>query len=117
MVSLAYEILKKEVKKAGSVGAVAKKLNYARSTVSLYVNDKYTASVEEIEKKILAVFSDKILCPFTDTIISKEECDEACCSKINASNPVMFKWQQFCKNCPVKFNKKEQFKKRFKGEK
>lgn len=109
MVSLAYQILHREIKKAGSVGAVAKKLGYARSSISLYYNGNYTADVEQIEKKIIGVFTNKILCPYTNQIIDKSECDEVESQSLNTSNPVLFKLQQYCKSCPVKNNPKEKF--------
>lgn len=114
MVSLAYQILRREIQKAGSVGAVAKKLGYARSSISLYYNGRYTADVEQIEKKIIGVYTNKILCPYTDKIIDKSECDEVERQSLNTTNPVLFKLQQFCKSCPVKTNPKEKFISQFK---
>lgn len=114
MVSLAYQILRREVQKAGCITPVAKKIGYARSSVNLYLSGRYTASVENIEKKIIGTYTNKILCPYTNEIIEKSECEEVEKQKLNTSNPVLFKFQQFCKSCPVKHNPKEKFISQFK---
>ena len=119
MASLAYEICRREVSKAGSSDPVAKKLGYARSSLNLYLLGRYPAkSTENIEKKILATYTSKILCPFTNKIIEQKECDEIVSQNINTGNPVLFKLQQFCKTCPerLKNNRKEEFKRKFEGE-
>lgn len=60
MASLAYEICRREVSKAGSIDPVAKKLGYARSSLNLYLLGRYPAkSTENIEKKILATYTSK----------------------------------------------------------
>ena len=52
MASLAYEICRREVSKAGSIDPVAKKLGYARSSLNLYLLGRYPAkSTENIEKR------------------------------------------------------------------
>ena len=115
MVSLAYEILQKEVDKAGwgGIGKVAQNLGYGRSSINLYLRGKYPAGTEKLEEKILATYSDSIVCPFTKGVLSKKQCDDASGSSINASNPVIFKLQQFCKSCPVRNQTKDEFKKQF----
>lgn len=114
MVSLAYQILRREIAKAGNVRAVAEKLGYARSSISLYYNGRYTADVEQIEKKIIGTYTSKILCPYTNEIIDKSQCEEVEKQNLNTTNPVLFKLQQFCKSCPVKNNRKEKFISQFK---
>ncbi len=114
MVSIAYKILRREVQKAGSVAPVAKKIGYARSSVSLYLSGRYTANVDRLEKKIIGTYTNKILCPYTSQIIDKSECEEVERQNLNTSNPVLFKLQQFCKSCPVKHNYKEKFISQFK---
>lgn len=114
MASIAYQILRREVQKAKSVAPVAKKLGYARSSVSLYLSGRYTANVENIEKKIIGTFTGKILCPYTNEIIEKSECEEVEKQNLNTSNPVLFRLQQFCKSCPIRHNPKEKFISEFK---
>lgn len=114
MASLAFEICRREVDKAGSIAPVAKKIGYSRSSLNLYLLGRYTAKTDEIEKKIIATYTNKILCPYTNKIMDKSECEEVETTSLNTSNPVLFKLQQFCKNCPVKQNRKQQFISQFK---
>lgn len=113
--SLALQICRDEVKKAGSIRPVAKKLGYSRSSINLYLREKYPAkSVEKIETKILTVFTDQIFCPFAEQIISKQKCEETNRKGTNTSNPMLFKLHQFCVRCPVKHNPQKEFMKQFK---
>lgn len=116
MGSLAYKIACHEVSKC-SIGAVAKKIGYARSSLNLYLLGAYTANVDAIENKIIATYTDKILCPYANKIIEKKECDDVQFKNLSTSNPVIFRLQQFCRTCPIKHNLKENFRNQFKGEK
>ncbi|MCX4349295.1 MAG: hypothetical protein OSJ76_05870 [Alphaproteobacteria bacterium] len=113
--SLALKVCREEVCKAGAVSPVAKKIGYARSSVSLYLSGKYPAKdSSKLETKILTTFTDNIFCPFAEKIISKQKCEETNRKGTNTSNPMLFKLHQFCLKCPVKYNPKKEFMKQFK---
>ncbi|MFV0626133.1 MAG: hypothetical protein ACK5N8_02130 [Alphaproteobacteria bacterium] len=114
MVSRAYKIAKDFADK-NTIGVLAKKLGYARSSTNLYLLGQYNGNIKYIENKILTVFINRIHCPYRDKVISKEDCEDTCKST-NTSSPALFKMQQFCKTCPFQNTTKEEFKKQFTGE-
>lgn len=114
MVSIAYQILRSEVRKAGRITPVAKKLGYARSSINLYLLGRYPAKIEAIERKIIGTFTNQILCPYINEVINKSVCEDIEQKSVNTNNPVLRKLQQYCEICPARHDLKEQFKEKIK---
>ena len=93
------EILKREVA-ATSVAAVARRIGYARSSVSNLLNDNYPSSPRKIGAKILEVFSANISCPFLKRDIAAAECREAREAPMPTNNARRLRHWTACRRYP-----------------
>ena len=93
------EILKREVA-ATSVAAVARRIGYARSSVSNLLNDNYPSSPRKIGARIMEVFSADISCPFLKRDIAAAECREAREAPMPTNNARRLRHWTACRRCP-----------------
>ena len=91
------EMLKREVE-SRSKQAVAEELEVSRTTVSLAVRDKYPASTDALEKKVLERYS-VVQCPFLDKEITTKECGKYHNAKAPTSSPRAMRHWRACQSC------------------
>ncbi len=89
---------------ASSITAVALKIGFSRTALSLYMNDKYPAEPEAIESAIRTRF-DQYPCNFTNEVITGQDCQQ----RANQPKPFggrakLTHWLA-CQSCPMKGNK------------
>lgn len=93
------DILKREVD-ASSVAEVARKIGYARGSVSLLFHGKYPGNPHKIGAKIIEVFSAEIECPHLKRDIAPAECRETREAPMPTNNARHLRHWTACQNCP-----------------
>lgn len=100
------------VEETGSRAAAAKKLSglmtkgkVSRTSVSLLLDNKYTAEIGEIEQKISAALC-IVSCPVLGEITS-EECQKHREAKFTPSNPQRIQLFRACQGCPRNCGEKQ----------
>lgn len=100
-------VLRDQVRKLGSVGAVASKLGYCRSAVSGALNGSYTGGTDRLRARIVEVFVGGVFCPHAQKQLSAEDCRWwRTCDCPTYSNVAAHHWLA-CKTCPNNPDRKE----------
>ncbi|WP_142851015.1 XRE family transcriptional regulator [Telmatospirillum sp. J64-1] len=85
----------------GGITAVAGKIGYSRTALSLYLAAKYPANdVAKIEAAILAKLVGRIQCPHLATDLSVEVCAGYAARPMPLSSPSQLRHWQACQDCP-----------------
>lgn len=92
------KMLSIEVKKT-SISAVAKRIGYNRTSLSLAFHGKYPGRVYRLEAAILKHLTGNINCPYLGDEITIEKCDENSSRSMPTSSPFAFKHWQACQGC------------------
>lgn len=93
------EILRREVE-ATSITAVARKIGYARSSVSNLFYGRYPGSPHKIGAKIVEVFAAEIRCPHLNCDIVPAACREAREAPMPTNNARQLRHWTACQSCP-----------------
>lgn len=93
------EILKREVE-AASVASVARKIGYARTSVSNLLNGNYPGNPHKIGARIIEVFSTEIACPYLKRNIAPAECRAMREGAMPTNNAGQLRHWTACRNCP-----------------
>ncbi|SNY91424.1 hypothetical protein SAMN04515647_1645 [Cohaesibacter sp. ES.047] len=103
-------LLEERVRLLGSKKAVADELEVSRTQISLYLSGKYEQAggrVDRLEAKVIATYSNRILCPHLGCDITQTSCRECRTGPMPMSDPVQLKHWIACKSCPLNLTKQE----------
>ncbi len=106
----ARDLLIERVALKGTKQAVANELDVSRTQISLYLSGTYSKNggrVDRLEAKIIATYSDRILCPHLREDISQNKCTDSQSSPMPMSDPAALKHWIACKTCPLNPSKEE----------
>jgi len=85
-----------------SVTETAKRIGYARSSVSLANGGKYTANTDQLEARVLEVLGGPeptFYCPAQTTSITKSECTDFAARPMPTASPRALRQWQICQSC------------------
>ncbi|WP_210402940.1 hypothetical protein [Thalassospira sp. MCCC 1A01428] len=85
-----------------SVTDTAKRIGYARASVSLANSGKYTASTDRIEARVLEILGGPeptFFCPAQGTSITQRGCDTFCARPMPTASPRALRQWQICQSC------------------
>ncbi|MEN5083712.1 hypothetical protein ABE438_14610 [Bosea sp. TWI1241] len=100
-------LLRQQVERLGSVGAVAGKLGYSRPAISGALHGTYVGNTDRLRSRIVEVFLDAIVCPHVGKAIAPDECRWwRTCPCPTHSNVAANHWLA-CKTCPNNPDRKE----------
>ena len=99
MSNKAKTLLQNTITKFGSIAAVARKINdmagkkvVARSSLSLFLNDKYPADSGQISQTIMTYLGDEtVICPATGDRISTAQYERNLTATMPQNNPAELK--------------------------
>ena len=94
-----FQMLEAECKRT-SIGAVALRLDYSRTAISLVLADKYLGKTDKIEKAVIRVLAGSVACPYTKTDIPHEDCREISSRRAPTHNPTTMAQWRACQSCP-----------------
>ena len=95
------ELVQGAIERFGSVQAVATKIGYARSSLSLAMSGRYVGSLDKMELAIAAELSVAVACPHLGRSISGADCRNHRTRPIPTANPVDLKFWRACRYCPL----------------
>lgn len=93
-------LLKSEAERT-SITDVARRIGYARPSVSLAIAGRYPGGTDALEKAVLAKLANRIACPFLRSALSQEECREHATKRMPTGNPAAFKHWGACQDCSI----------------
>jgi len=99
-------LLKAEAERT-SIAAAARKVGYARASISLALAGRYPAATDALAAKVERALGGRVDCPFAGTDIPAAECDAARDRPASASNPGAFRQWRACRVCPRNGNGRE----------
>lgn len=79
--------------------AVARRLNYSRTTISLVLAGKYGGRVDLVQNAVQTEFG-TVACPFTGQAIARNVCATISAGPIPTHNPSKLANWQHCRHCP-----------------
>ena len=85
-----------------SVTDTAKRIGYARTSVSLANSGHYTASTDRIEARILEILGGPeptFFCPAQRKSITQRECEAFCARPMTTTSPRALRQWQICQSC------------------
>lgn len=94
-------ILRSEITKSGSIAAVARKLDYARTTISLVHHGRYGGSTDRIAARVIEVFASNVDCPHVGTEIERSECDTMRHATMPTNSAARLRHWTACQSCPI----------------
>ncbi len=97
-----WRILLAEEIKRTSVTDTAKRIGYARSSVSLANGGKYTANTDQLEARVLEVLGGPeptFYCPAQAASITKSNCVEFAARSMPTTSPRALRQWQICQSC------------------
>ena len=103
-------LLEERVALLGSKKAVADELDVSRTQVSLYLSGKYAQAggrVDRLEAKVIATYSNRILCPHLGRDITQAACGDRRTGPMPMSDPVQLKHWVACKSCVLNPQREE----------
>ena len=100
------QILAAEIARS-SVAAVARRLGYARSTISLAHHDRYAGDTRHIEAKVMSVLSGSVTCPHLGRAIAPGVCTDVRTAPMPTSSPKDLRHWIACQTCPLNPDAKE----------
>lgn len=81
-----------------SRAAVARRLEYSRTTISQVLSGTYNGGTSKIEQKIMDVYG-KVACPYLDYEISRSDCQSYCTAEAPVQNPSRMRHWRVCQGC------------------
>jgi len=106
----AKDLLLEQVAIKGTKQAVANELEVSRTQISLYLSGTYAKNggrVDRLEAKIIATYSNRILCPHLGEDIGQDKCADCRSGPMPMSDPAELKHWIACKSCPLNPDKEE----------
>jgi hypothetical protein len=99
------ELLRAEAART-NIGAVAGRVGYSRTTISLVMAGKYPGKTEKIAAAVLAVLEAAVTvdCPYLGVAIEFAACTQHAGQRAPTHNPVKMHHWRACRQCP---NRKE----------
>jgi len=94
-------LLNAEIKRT-SVTKTAKRIGYARASVSLANAGRYTANTDRIEARILEILggpAPTFFCPAQGTSITQSNCAEYAARSMPTASPRALRQWQICQSC------------------
>ncbi|WP_375590174.1 helix-turn-helix transcriptional regulator [Hoeflea alexandrii] len=92
------DLLKAEVAKA-NITQVADAIGYARTSVSLALNGKYSGSTDNLAAAVIRTYSDRVACPFLGVPLTRPDCDGYRSRAIPQSNAQALRHWRACRSC------------------
>lgn len=92
------ELLKAEVERVG-MQAVAARLGYSRTTVSLVARGKYPGDPERCLARVMEVFG-RVQCPYLGEELSGPTCRTYATRSAPTYNPMQLQHWKACQQCP-----------------
>ena len=90
-----------EIKRLGTISAVAQRIGYSRPALSLALRGKYGAgSLDHMERKIAAVLGSDVQCPHLGRAITTAACRATRLQPVPTHDPGELEHWQACKSCP-----------------
>ncbi|WP_410499675.1 XRE family transcriptional regulator [Chitinibacter sp. S2-10] len=86
---------------ASNIAAVATKLGYSRTSISLVLANKYPGSTAHIEKAVLQRL-DTVRCPYVGQNINRQACQETGNGAAPTHNPLKMAYWRACQRCTHK---------------
>lgn len=81
-----------------SRAAVARRLDYSRTTVSQVLSGTYHGGTDKVEQKVLEVYG-KVACPYLGYAISRADCNSYCTTDAPVQNPSRMRHWRVCQGC------------------
>lgn len=103
----ARALLADAVAREGSITATARRLGYARSSVSLALAGRYTADVGKLRARILEAFADLVACPHLGRDIPPADCLAHRTRPMPTASRDALKHWQACRQCPNNTNRED----------
>ena len=99
----AASLLDRAIADLGTLDAVAKRIRYARSSLSLARNGKYPGDVTRIERAIRTAFgeSGQVDCPHLRRSLAEADCQANRLRPLPTSDPEQARFWQACRFCRV----------------
>lgn len=94
------DILRREVDRT-SVTGVARRLGYARPSISLVYHGRYPGSTDRIRARVIEVFADEIVCPHSGASMRPLDCRELRSGPMPTSNAKRLRHWTACRTCPL----------------
>ncbi|HTD05879.1 hypothetical protein [Undibacterium sp.] len=87
-----------------SIAAVARRLDYSRTSISLVLDGKYPGKTGKIETKAIAVLEPAITvaCPYVSHVIPVEMCQDYSTRRAPTHNPTLMGQWRACQQCQNK---------------
>ncbi|WP_310200752.1 hypothetical protein [Ancylobacter sp. 3268] len=100
-------LLEEARQRLGSITAVAAKLDYARSSVSMALAGHYPGDVRQLAARIVEIFADHVACPHLGQDIPTARCRETRERPFTDTSRDAIKQWQACRTCPLNPNASE----------
>lgn len=84
-----------------SIGSVAARLDYSRTSISLVLSGKYPGNTERIEAKTIATLESEaaLICPYVGERITAIRCRENSTRRAPTHNPTSMNHWSACQRC------------------
>lgn len=99
-----HSLISEQVQRLGSKQAVADRMGVSRTMVSLYLCGRYAevgGRNDKFEQRAVAVFSNRVTCPYLQTDLSHDQCAAHAASAMPMSDPKALKLWVSCKSCAL----------------
>ncbi|HEY9212090.1 MAG TPA: LysR family transcriptional regulator [Ancylobacter sp.] len=94
-------LLREAVTRLGSITAVAARLEYARSSVSMALKGCYPGDAQHLASRIMDIFADHVACPHVGHEIPTSACRAHRDRPLSTANRELVKQWQACRACPI----------------
>lgn len=94
-------LLAREIRRT-SVTETAKRIGYARSSVSLAYSGNYTANTDRIEARVLEILGGPeptFFCPAQSASITRSDCKDFAARSMPTASPRALRQWQICQSC------------------
>lgn len=91
----------KQAVEASNITQIAAKLEISRTALSLAINDKYPASLQNILDKFEQAYSD-VNCPFAGRELTRQECRTRSTAERPFGGATKIAWWDACQSCSNK---------------
>ncbi len=84
-----------------SYAEIARRIKYARPSLSLALSGNYTGDTKTIAQAYVD-YRKQVLCPYTQTTVSRSYCDKHALAAAPTHNPAMLRHWRACQSCAHK---------------
>lgn len=82
-----------------SIGAVADRLGYSRTAVSLVLSGKYSGKTDRIAKAVIELLEQAVACPYLGQPIAADLCRSHATGPAPTHNPLKMAHWRACQQC------------------